>query len=140
MVISKSVPLQVTLCQTVSLITHVVSVRHCERKTKQSGPIYIAIPYKNFAFLCLLSAKQRFVVKKTTFFESKNHLFLMKKGGFFIIETKSGRNQKPFGRIIIENGLLRFSLAMREFLRLARNKVASHDNRWKLAVTKKEGS
>ena len=98
------------------------------------------IPCYNSAFLCLISAKRRFVVKKTTFFESKNHLFLMKKGGFFIIETKSGRNQKPFGRIIIENGLLRFSLAMREFLRLARNKVASHDNRWKLAVTKKEGS
>jgi len=32
----------------------------------QSIPLYtFAIPYKNFAFLCLLSAKQRFVVKKT---------------------------------------------------------------------------
>jgi len=65
-----------------------------------------SISYKNFAFLGLLSAKQRFVIKKTTFFESKNHLFLMKKGGFFIIETKSGRNQKPFGNFLIGNGLL----------------------------------
>jgi len=58
---------------------------------------FFAFPYKNFAFLCLVSAKRQFVIKKTTFFESKNHLFSSKKGGFFTIESKSGRNQKPFG-------------------------------------------
>jgi len=71
----------------------------CSVVTKDIPYNVIAIPYKIFAFLCLVSAKRRFVIKKTTFFNSKNHLFLMKKGGFFIIETAFGRNQTKKGKI-----------------------------------------